>query len=288
MPSSDLDFRFDFAAAPEGRAEIARLIQDMFAVDVTPLDRLGHDPSVVSFGWWRGPELIANVSLYQRELWLQGDRVEAFGVQSVAVRPAWRGRGLFRDLMAKALAHADVRAGLVVLTTGTPGLYTPFGFRQVCETIFSGPLEPGRAPAKHRRLSLASDRDVALVRDLFARRTPVSRVCSACDHPALFFLKAMEDPDVALMHLPDFDALAAIRSTSGPALILLDVVAPAIPPLEGIAAALGGGFASARVFITPDRLAWNPAQTTSEDTGYMVRGPYMPEGHAFMLSPMKV
>ncbi|EKF19311.1 acetyltransferase [Nitratireductor pacificus pht-3B] len=142
---TDPVFHFDYAASPDGRAEVARLILDTFAVDVTPLDRLSHDPSVVSFGWWHGAELIANVSLYRRALWLQGRKVEAFGVQSVAVRPAWRGRGLFRDLMARALAHADARAELVVLTTGTPELYIPFGFRQVRETSFAGPLTPAGA-----------------------------------------------------------------------------------------------------------------------------------------------
>ncbi|KEQ04184.1 hypothetical protein [Pseudorhizobium pelagicum] len=47
--------------------ELARLIMDIFQVDVSPLDRLGHDPSVVSFGWWCGDELVASVGLYERQ-----------------------------------------------------------------------------------------------------------------------------------------------------------------------------------------------------------------------------
>ncbi|WP_040677325.1 hypothetical protein [Nitratireductor pacificus] len=129
---------------------------------------------------------------------------------------------------------------------------------------------------------------MALMRDLFARRAPASLVCGACDHPALFFLKAGEDPSIALMHLPGLDALVAVRCERERVLTLLDVVAPAIPSAAGIAAALGGGFDTLRAFITPDRLAWRPAEAIPEDTGCMARGPYLPEGQDFMLTPMKV
>ncbi|MEI4872725.1 GNAT family N-acetyltransferase, partial [Klebsiella pneumoniae] len=87
-----------------------RLVADIFGVDVTPLDRLGHDPSVVSFGWWSAGVLVATVSLYQQSLVLMGEPVAAFGVQSVATRPEWRRRGLFRDLMTRALVYADARS----------------------------------------------------------------------------------------------------------------------------------------------------------------------------------
>ncbi|HWX63613.1 GNAT family N-acetyltransferase [Bradyrhizobium sp.] len=288
MRSPNLVFQFDDTATPDGRAELCRLIHDVFEVDVSPLDRLGHDPSIISFGWWQAGELIANVSLYRRELWLAGKQVEAFGVQSVAVRPEWRGRGLFRDLLTRALDYADARVELVILVTGTPDLYTPFGFRSVVESSFLGQVSPAGARQGYRRLSLDREEDASLLRDLFSRGTPVSLVCAARDHPALFFLKAIESPDIELVHLPDLDAIVAIDNREQGALILLDVVAPAIPPLDMIAATLGNEGKCVRVNITPDRLAWNPAQIVPANTGYMVRGHYAPEGQAFRLSPMRI
>jgi predicted N-acetyltransferase YhbS len=47
-------------------------------------------------------------------------------------------RGLFRDLMGRALSFADARVDLVILATGMPGLYMPFGFRQVKEAARVG------------------------------------------------------------------------------------------------------------------------------------------------------
>lgn len=288
MPAPPLEYRFDFARTARGRAELARLIRDEFELDVTPLDRLGHDPSVVAFGWWAGDELVANVSLFHRTLWLDGDRTEAFGVQSVTVRPAWRGRGLFRDLTTRALAFADARAPLLTLYTESPELYRRFGFRDLAETVFLGPLRPAGGAPNARRLSLDVDADVALIRTLFARRAPASRLCAACDHPALFFLKTIESPEIALLHLPDLDAIVAVEETEPEELVLLDVVASEIPPLAAIAAALGRPIERAEVHVTPDRLAWSPAREEPEDAGAMVRGPWPLDGRAVALSPMQI
>lgn len=287
--TTDLEFHFDYAATPRGRAELARLIRDEFEIDVASLDRLGHDPSIVAFGWWSGGELVANLGLFAETLWLDGRRTDAFGVQSVTVRPEWRGRGLFRDLMIRALAWADARVAHLLLYTETPDLYRRFGFRDLVETRFAGPLRPGAASASARRLSLGDDADVALIRSLFARRAPVSDLCAVCDHPALFFLKAIESPEIALVHLPDLDAVVAIEEAATPEeLVLLDVVAPMIPPLAAIAAALGAPIERAEVHVTPDRLAWHPAETTPEETGAMLRGPWPLAGHPIALSPMRI
>ena len=283
----DLHFRSGYSHTAEGLGELKRLIGDVFGIDISPLDRLGHDPSVVAFGWWRAGRLIANVSLYERRLILSGAPVLALGVQSVAVRPQWRGRGLFRDLMQRALRYADVRTDLVILVTQTPGHNVPFRFRPLRETSFSGDptAQPSRPNA--RDLSLAADADLDLLRDLFCRRTPVSLVASACDHPSLFLLKASLTPAIRLVHLPDLDAVVAIRM-DGRTLTLLDIIAEKIPGLGDIAACLGNSHERIELRLTPDRLKWRAAQQTPIDTGYMVRGHFPAEGRAFMLSEMRI
>lgn len=289
MTTDALVFRRRFADDPTVVPGLADLLRDVFEIDVAPLDRLGRDPSVVSYGWWAGETLVANLSLARQTLWLMGAPVEARALQSVAVRPAWRGRGLFRDLTRRALAEADAEVPLVTLATETPALYAPFGFRPLAEVAFLGPLvrAAGR-PANRRRLSLDDDADVALVRALFARRAPVSAIASLCEHPALFFLKAIESPEIALWHLPDLDAVVAIDADDPTEPALLDVVAPVIPPLAAIAAALDLAAERIRVLITPDRLDWRPTATEPEEAGDMVRGPFAAEGHPFVLSSMRV
>jgi GNAT superfamily N-acetyltransferase len=283
-----LDFRSDYAHSSEGLSELSRLIYDVFEVDVLPLDRLGHDPSIVVFGWWHGNELVANVSLYERQLWLMGEQVPAFGVQSVAVQPEWRGRGLFRDLMRRALNYADARVNLVILATGTPSLYTPFGFRQITETTFSAGLAQLQTRPGYRLLSLDEDRDVALLRDMFSRRSPTSLVASACDHPALFMLKVVGTPEIELLYLSDLDAVVAVKGRHGPSMTLLDIVAPSIPSLKDVVSALGYTGGRIDVHLTPERLSWTHEEQIPIDNGYMVRGFFAPEGQAFMLSAMRI
>ncbi|PVE49891.1 GNAT family N-acetyltransferase [Rhizobium rhizogenes] len=283
-----LDFRSDYAHSSDGLSELARLIYDVFKVDISSLDRLGHDPSVVAFGWWLDHELVANVSLYERRLWLKGEQVTAFGVQSVAVRPEWRGKGLFRDLMGRALSFADARVDLVILATATPNLYTPFGFRQVREATFSAKFAARLSQQRYRALSLNEDTDLALLRDLFSRRIPTSLMASACDHPALFMLKAVETPEIELLHLPDLDAVVAVKGRNGPSMILIDIVAQSIPSLEEIVSALGYVGERIDVHLTPDCLSWTPGEQTPVDNGYMVRGFFPPEGQAFMLTDMRI
>jgi GNAT superfamily N-acetyltransferase len=282
------EFRSDYAHSSEGLSELIRLISDVFEVDVSPLNRLGHDPSIIAFGWWFDNELVANVSLYKRLLWLLGEQVTAFGVQSVAVRPEWRGKGLFRDLMGRALSYADARADLVILATDTPSLYRPFGFRQIKETTFSARSIKRSTLPNYSVLSLDEDKDVALLKDMFARRTPTSLVASACDHSALFMLKAAKTPEIELLHLIDLDAVVAVIGRHGPSMILLDIVAQSIPTVEEILSALGYTGEEVNVHLTPDRLSWTPEKQIPVDNGYMVRGFFAPEAQPFMLSSMRI
>lgn len=282
----NLHFRSDYAQTRAGLAGLHGLIRDVFEIDISPLDRLEHDPSVIAFGWWHRDRLVANVSLYERQLSLAGRQVCALGVQSVAVRPEWRGRGLFRDLMRRALRIADTRTELVILVTETPDLYRPFGFRQIRETVFSAGMPPRRAPARCRDLSLDATGDVALLRDLFSRRAPTSLIASACDHPSLFLLKAALTPAIRLVHLPELEAVVAVR-TEPDTLILLDIVAPEIPALDDILAALDVDRPRVEVRLSPDRLSWQSEKQHPIDNGYMVRGPFSPEASAFMLSSMR-
>jgi hypothetical protein len=59
-----LRFRSDYAHSKDGLKELGHLIMDVFEVNISSLDRFGHDPSVIAFGWWHDERLVANVSLY--------------------------------------------------------------------------------------------------------------------------------------------------------------------------------------------------------------------------------
>ena len=101
---------------------LIRFVGRNFGVDVSRVGGIDYDPQTMTFGWWDGDDLVANISLFPRLLCLSGVETAALGIQSVATMCAYRGRGLFTDLIRKALAYADVRDCPVVFTTDKPDL----------------------------------------------------------------------------------------------------------------------------------------------------------------------
>lgn len=288
MTDADLAFRLDRGTTHEGWPACVLLVAEEFEVDLAPLARAGGDPGLVMLSWWRGDTLVAAASLVPQNLRLAGADRPGLSLQWVTVRPSWRGQGLFRDLMERAIGEAEAQVALLSLTTETPELYRRFGFHPVAEAAFLGPLAPAHAAANHRLLDPGHAADVELLLDLARRRVPVSDLAAETSHPSHLLLKAFDAPEVAFHHLPGLDAVVAIEDEEAGQLTLLDVVAPRIPSLAAIAAALGGGFERARVLITPDRLGWTPSAAEVEDSGLMVRGDWPLGSEPVAISAMRV
>jgi predicted N-acetyltransferase YhbS len=294
-----LTFRSMYAAAPAPRAALKALLRDVFGLDLESFDRLGlWEPAYAPFSYFDGDRVAANVSAFPIPLVVGGERVDAMGLQSGAVRPEYRGRGLYRDLMARALAYCDARAPTTLLYTAEPVLYVRFGFRAVPEYSFVGPPRAaGRAEATPRRLSLGDATDLALVRERLRGRTPVSARVGVVDHAAPFLLYALrtqEEQSTRLYYLADVDVVVVTQELldgrgSGPTgvrLRVLDVVGRSIPPLAALLNGLGARPDRVEVCFPPDRLAWDgsPQPCAGRDV-LMVRGPFAADGEPFMLPP---
>ncbi|AWD23690.1 GNAT family N-acetyltransferase [Fuscovulum blasticum] len=268
---------------------LIRFIRDIFSVDASPLLSIGHDPETVTFGWWHGSELAANISIFPRRLCLQGTEIQALGIQSVGVRPDFRGKGLFTDLIQKVVAHADNRSCPIVFTTDKPDIFVPWGFRPVPSSAFVVSVQPSLHAPRYRRLAMDQAKDIDLIKTCFATRAPTSLVASTRDHASAFFMAALANPGIEVLHLTDLDAIIAVRGREGKAMILLDVIAASIPQVQDIAAALA--YAGSRVILhlTPDLLAPEyDVLPNPYPTPLMVRGSFAPEGLPIMLSRMRV
>ncbi|PWE56145.1 GNAT family N-acetyltransferase [Metarhizobium album] len=292
LATQDLIFRQDYFDDPAGWRAISDLLRDVFGVDISPLDRLGgHDRSNMPSAWFDADgRCVANFSAFAMPLMIEGRRVEAAGLQSGAVRPDYRGRGLFRELTRITLQRCE-EAGYeaIVLYTDKPGLYLPYGFVTVPQFRFSGPA-PAAADmdATARRLDIRQPADLAVIRTALASRTPVSNRFAVTDQSLMFLLNAYLVEDVRLSFMDDFSAVVAWRTAEDGRFELLDIAAPAIPPLAAILAALGQRPASVTAHVPPDRLAWQA--TAEKDEGglvFMMRcAPDLIPAEPFCLSPM--
>jgi predicted N-acetyltransferase YhbS len=242
---------------------LADLLQDTFDIDIRLLDRLGGpNASSMPFGYFDADDrCVANFSAFSMPLIINGRTVSAVGYQSGAVRPEYRGQGLYRDLMRRAFAWAETQDfELGILLTDKPALYEPYDFRIIQQHAFHGEPAWATAPVEPARpLSLDNPDDVDLVQRLVAGRQPVSTMFAVEGRGIEFLLNAYFDSDIRLSHLGSHNAVVAWKHVDG-RLHLLDVVAECMPPLSVILAALAVETSGLTVCFTPDRLEWPDGQ----------------------------
>ncbi|WP_075290906.1 GNAT family N-acetyltransferase [Pararhizobium arenae] len=288
MPDG-LAYRQDYFADPEAWQALVDLLQDTFGINVGQLDRLGGpDPTSRAFGYFdETGRCVANFSLFYMPLVIAGKPVRAIGYQSGAVRPEWRGRGLYRDLIQRAFAAAKTGGcELELLLTDKPALYENHGFRSVTEYDFKG-----QAPALDhditvgRLLDLNRADDVALTSRMLKRRTPVSASFAVAMQSEMFLLNTVFDPEIRLSYSAALDFVVAWQADDT-GVSILDLVAADIPTLPQILAVMGVAVSEITICFPPDRLNWagEPVERKSY-AGLMVRGD-IPLPRLFALSPM--
>jgi predicted N-acetyltransferase YhbS len=286
-----LTLKVDYFGDPAAYRALADLISDTFGLDISSVDRLGGaDPTSMPFGWFDGNgRCVANFSAFSMPLMVDGRSVRAVGYQSGAVRPDYRGRGLYRDVIQRAFAWSESQgyaSGL--LLTETPGLYEPYGFRCIPQHSFILPVPARTSGTPARPLSIDTPADIALIRALLDARVPVSERFAVAGHAIEFMLNACFNPDVRLSHLPDCDAVVAWAEADG-RFRLLDIVGRLIPSLSAVVAAIGVEAQEAEVMFPPDRLALQHVPARGQRIDYlMARGELLGQlqDRHIMLSPM--
>ncbi len=285
-----LTYRAGYFADRAAWDGFAALLADIFGLDLGPLDRMGGpDPATMPFAFFDDAgNCVANVSACLMPMVVDGAPLLAAGLQSGAVRPAWRGRGLYRRLTERALAWCDARgASPILLYTGNPALYART-FEVLPEYSFVGAAPSARAKVTPARpLDLGRPDDLSLVRRLLADRSPVSGQVGLAGHGTMFLLNAALDPGIRLHYLPDDGVVVATGLGTGDSFQLVDIVGSDIPALARILAAFGSCAGEVEVCFPPDRLGWEGRPVVFDaPCTLMARGPLpLALRRPFMLPP---
>lgn len=230
---------------------------------------------------------VAHVGVMEIPVVIDGQEETLAGVHAVCTHPDHRGRGHFRAAMERAIAFVDARYPRAVLWANDKRIYQHFGFREHAEHTFAGPLRSG-AQARGRRLSLDDDRDRAELREAYERRTPVSARCGSRDPGWLALINLALWRTPPLIVALDEPRCIVVYGLAEGTLRLHDVIATAMPTLADLATALGPGFSRVEIGFAPDELGADGlrARAAAEDDDVlMVRGPALPTGVVFALSP---
>ncbi len=285
-----LTLRQDYFGDPAAWKGLVDLLEDTFSIDVGIQDRLGGpDPTSMPFGYFDADgRCIANFTAFSMPLIVNGRTVRAAGYQSGAVRPEWRGRGLYRDLMQRAFARTQAEGyELDLLLTDKPALYARYGFRSLPQHVFVAEMPKfGNACSTARQLSLEAPDDLRLIKTLLQNRQPVSAQFAVVRQTEMFLLNASFNAAIRLTALGDDVVIA--WTFDGATLWLLDVVATAIPSLATILSALDIEPDRIEICFSPDRLDCPVSLQPYEGyTTLMARGKAAHDiAGPLMLSPM--
>ena len=289
--TTGLRFRQDYFSDPAAWVALVSLLDDTFGIDIDPLRELGGaDPTSMPFGWFTDEGVLAaNLSAFAMPFVLNGRLVNAAAFQSGAVRPPWRGRGLYRDVTRKALAWCETQGfEVIILYTDKPALYEPYGFRSLPLHKYVGAAPMSEGAVTSRSLQPRDADDLALLQVLLRNRKPISETLAVASSPAMFLINTQFDPDVRLSYLKESKAVIAWKMPAAGHFVLLDVIATEIPPIAAILAGLGIEATVVETLFRPDRVGWSGKALSYEGgTRLMLRG--MEEvslDHPAMLSPM--
>jgi len=260
MPGrSGLTFRQDYFGDTAAWRALATLLESTFGIDVTAMDRLGGpDPSSVPFAFFdTAGACIANITAFSLPLVVDGVFVRAAGLQSGAVRPDFRGHGLYRTVVQAALDHCDAEGfEAVALLTDTPELYQRYGFRPLALHRFTGPAPSGGEAGPVRRLDMMNEADVTLLARLLEGRRPVSDRFAPLRQKEMFLFNAALNAHLRLDLMEEDNTVIAWRHEEDGTFALVDIVGARIPRLADILASLRVTPPHVTVHFAPDHLGW--------------------------------
>ena len=245
----------------------AAFLREVF--DFAP-NRLGDDPAWMAFAYF-GAEgrCVAGVEAATLRVIVDGIIGTATAIRLAGVAETHRGRGLFRDLMTRALAWCATQSdGPILLYTEEHALYTRFGFQPLVEHAFVGP-PPTPEAAKAAEI-IDPAQAARLLDKLTPIRAPLSNVCAILGGSDLLRAALRGDEDFSLAYAADLEALI-VHEMQDDSLVLVDIVAAAIPSMARIVGALRSSAGRVKTLFPPDRLAWQGAPEPDE-TGLMIRG----------------
>lgn len=255
-----LTFRQDYFSDPQAFAALSDLLGDIFGIDISVQNGFGGpDPSSMPFGFFDAHgRCVANFSAFTMPMIIGGREIRFAGYQSGAVRPEYRGRGLYRHLMKRTFDWAEETGHAAgILLTDKPALYMPYGFRVVEQFKTCGPaLSVANCTGSGRQLSISNTDDVQLISSLLDRRTAVSREFAVARQKEMFLLNTWFDRQVSLTYLQNPEAVVAWKRQGEETVVLLDIVAEKVPSLAELLPAIGSPCASIEVQFPIDNLDW--------------------------------
>ena len=289
-------FKQSYADNPHLKRQVFHVLETCFP----GITQAEHESLALGCPWektstpfvhFHGELAITHVGLLELPLVVMGHTVRVAGIHAVGTRPEFRRRGYYRQVMTEVLQYCAPRYDTLLLTTGQPALYEPFGFRVLQEHIFVASYPSPGGTQGFRPWQAHAAADLQVLRRLLETRVPISPILGVVQEKAVFSFNARKLP---LYYAADLDVIISF-ALEGTQLTLFDIVGSQLPALGAILQRLPQPIDHVVTYFSPDRLEADfhavphtlmdpPGALGGEGADFlMVRGPFAAEDKPFML-----
>ncbi|AXO98455.1 GNAT family N-acetyltransferase [Bacillus anthracis] len=249
------------------REQLFPLFEEVFGIPSQTLhdfsERGYWDDTYKALSFLQEDKAIANVAVFSLPLLVNGERINAAGIQSVMTHPNFRRQGLMKQLMSKMIEEIDKKCECTLLFTEKPELYTSYGFKVVQEYLMSIPYDKkDNNDSLLRELDYYMEEDRKLIHETIDSSQRLSNNFSTLNfHPSFYLNMYNSEWNEKLYYSEKLDALI-VYEVDNEKLKLYGVFAPVIPVLDEICGEIAERFTEIEFYFSPDQLGVEGVQFT--------------------------
>jgi GNAT superfamily N-acetyltransferase len=139
-------------------------------------------------------EIIAHVGVWPITLMLNGEKHRGASIHGICVRPEYRGKGYFKQLMQEAMDYVEDHFDSALLFTEKPYLFQNYPYKIMLpeyDFMLTKNIKKSTKKSDLRLLNLDAQQDLSIVHQLLHSRVPLSDIFSIIDGKGLFILNAL-------------------------------------------------------------------------------------------------
>ncbi len=209
----NLELRTAYWDDRESREAFKRFILEIHNLDFTAWEQAGYwDDAYRPFTYFLDGEVVSSVCIYSLPAVIDGRRTKVAQISGVGTLPAYRRRGVNRELTQAGLQWAGREHEGVFLFSdeGAIPYYAHCGFTPLEEHVPTLPLEPAAQREGAVRLNACDRRDLERIYGYAEKSAPVSDRFAVMS-PKLFMFHALYTLREKIWEIPALDCLVCYR-----------------------------------------------------------------------------
>ncbi|TKI86695.1 GNAT family N-acetyltransferase [Bacillus mycoides] len=249
------------------REQLFPLFEEVFGITSQILNDFSEkgywDYTYKALSFIEDDKVIANVAAFSLPLLINGEKINAAGIQSVMTHLNFRKQGLMTRLLNKMIKEIDKQFECAFLFTETPELYKSFGFQIVQEYLMTIPYDNKiNKDSILRKLDFYNEEDRNLINEIIENSQRISNMFSTINYRSSFYLKMYDLKwNEKLYYSKKLDTMI-VYEVENEKLKLYGVFAPVLPILDELCEEISESFTKIEFYFCPDQLGIDDVQYT--------------------------